>query len=165
MNFFGFPVHINKNYVLHYTVAYSVCNSICLKKKCAYPNLKTLYGLKNANHHLSLQQVVLFLLVKVKVTQLWMIFCDSMDYSLPDSIYGILLARILECIALPFSRGYFWPRGSKILWELPKGDTEILSEQMVLEKWLQQTCLMRHSHKPSLYKNHIVCRTHKSESH
>ena len=35
-----------------------------------------------------------------------LIFCDTMDYSLPGSFdHGILQARILECIAYPFSRG------------------------------------------------------------
>ena len=37
--------------------------------------------------------------------------CDPMDYSLlGSSVHGILQARILECIAIPFSRGSFWPR-------------------------------------------------------
>ena len=32
--------------------------------------------------------------------------CDPMDYSLPgSSVYGILQARILEWVAVPFSRG------------------------------------------------------------
>ena len=32
--------------------------------------------------------------------------CDPMDCSLPGSaVHGILQARILECIAVPFSRG------------------------------------------------------------
>ena len=36
--------------------------------------------------------------------------CDTLDCSLPDSsAYGILQARILEWVAIPFSRGSFWP--------------------------------------------------------
>ena len=32
--------------------------------------------------------------------------CDLMDCSLPcSSVHGILQARILECVAIPFSRG------------------------------------------------------------
>ena len=38
-------------------------------------------------------------------------FCDPMDYSMPgSSVHGILQARILEWVALPFSRGSSWPR-------------------------------------------------------
>ena len=37
--------------------------------------------------------------------------CDPMDCSLPGfSVYGILQARILECVAMPSSRGSSWPR-------------------------------------------------------
>ena len=37
--------------------------------------------------------------------------CDPVDYSLPDSsVQGILLARILEWIAIPFSRGSSRPK-------------------------------------------------------
>ena len=36
-----------------------------------------------------------------------------MDYSPPgSSVHGILQARILECIAIPFSRGIFLTQGS-----------------------------------------------------
>ena len=38
--------------------------------------------------------------------------CDPMDCSLPDSsVHGSLQARILEWVAMPFSRGSSWPRG------------------------------------------------------
>ena len=37
--------------------------------------------------------------------------CDPMDCSPPSSsVHGILQARILEWVALPFSRGSCWPR-------------------------------------------------------
>ena len=37
--------------------------------------------------------------------------CDLMDCSLPrSSVRGILQARILEWVAIPFSRGSSWPR-------------------------------------------------------
>ena len=39
--------------------------------------------------------------VKVKVTQLCLILCDLMDYT----VHGILQARILEGVAFPLSRG------------------------------------------------------------
>ena len=38
--------------------------------------------------------------------------CNRMDCSPPgSSVHGILQARILEWIAMPFSRGSSWPRG------------------------------------------------------
>ena len=44
--------------------------------------------------------------VKVLVTQLCLTLCDPMDCSLPDSsVPGILQARILEWVAIPFCRG------------------------------------------------------------
>ena len=37
--------------------------------------------------------------------------CDPMDYSLPgSSVHGIFQARVLEWIAISFSRGSSWPR-------------------------------------------------------
>ena len=43
---------------------------------------------------------------KVLVAQSCLTLCDPMDYSLPSfSVHGILQARILECVAIPFSRG------------------------------------------------------------
>ena len=43
--------------------------------------------------------------------QLCLIFCDSMDYSPPgSSVHGILQARILEWVAIPFSRGSSQPK-------------------------------------------------------
>ena len=44
--------------------------------------------------------------VKVKVAQSCLTLCDPMNYT----IHGILQARILECEALPFSRGSSQPR-------------------------------------------------------
>ena len=44
--------------------------------------------------------------MKVKIAQLSPTLCDPMDYK----IHGILQARILESVALPFSRGSSQPR-------------------------------------------------------
>ena len=45
------------------------------------------------------------------VTQLCLILCNPMNCSLPDSsVHGILQARILEWVAVPFSRGSSQPR-------------------------------------------------------
>ena len=45
---------------------------------------------------------------KVLVAQLCVTLCHPMDYSLPGSLmHGILQARILEWVAIPFSSGSF----------------------------------------------------------
>ena len=44
--------------------------------------------------------------MKVKVAQLCPTLCDPMAYT----VHGILQARILECVAFPFSRGSSQPR-------------------------------------------------------
>ena len=45
------------------------------------------------------------------VTQSCLILCDPIDRSLPgSSVHGILQARILEWVAIPFSRGSSWPK-------------------------------------------------------
>ena len=49
--------------------------------------------------------------VHAKPFQLCPALCNLMDHSLPgSSIHGILQARILEWVAMPSSRGSFWPR-------------------------------------------------------
>ena len=46
-----------------------------------------------------------------KVTQSCPTLCDLMDCSLPgSSVHGIFQARVLEWVAISFSRGSFWPR-------------------------------------------------------
>ena len=49
--------------------------------------------------------------VKVLVVQLFLALCDPRDYRPPgSSVHGILQARILEWVAIPFSRGSSQPR-------------------------------------------------------
>ena len=49
--------------------------------------------------------------VKVLVVQLCLTLCDPMDCSLPgSSVHGILQARILEYVAIPFCKGSSQPR-------------------------------------------------------
>ena len=49
--------------------------------------------------------------MKVKVAQLCPTLCDPMDCSLPgSSVHGIPQARLLEWVAVPFSRGSSQPR-------------------------------------------------------
>ena len=51
------------------------------------------------------------LFVKVKVTQSCPALCNPMDCSFPGSwVHGILQAKILECVAISFSRGSLKPR-------------------------------------------------------
>ena len=48
---------------------------------------------------------------EVEVTQSWLTLCDSMHYSpLGSSVHGILQARILKWVAIPFCRGSSGPR-------------------------------------------------------
>ena len=56
----------------------------------------------------AVNQLPLHLLLLVSCVRL---FCDTMDCSPPgSSVYGIFLARILQWIAIPFSRGSSQPR-------------------------------------------------------
>ncbi|XP_060271237.1 perilipin-5 isoform X3 [Ovis aries] len=55
--------------------------------------------------------------VKVLVAQSCLTLCNPMDYSLPgSSVHGILQARMLEWVAIPFSRGSSRPSRSPELW-------------------------------------------------
>ena len=48
-----------------------------------------------------------------EVSQLCLTFCDPRDYSLSgSSVHEIFQARVLECVAISFSRGFFWPRAA-----------------------------------------------------
>ena len=50
------------------------------------------------------------------VSQSCLILCDPMDCSpLGSSVHGILQARILEWIAIPFSRVFAWPRDQTLV--------------------------------------------------
>ena len=47
----------------------------------------------------------------MKITQLCPTLCESMDCSLPvSSVHGILQARILKWVAVPFSSRSSWPK-------------------------------------------------------
>ena len=53
--------------------------------------------------------------VKVDIAQLCSTLCDPMDCSLPDSsVHGILQARILEWVAILFSKGLSLTQGSNL---------------------------------------------------
>ena len=67
--------------------------------------LDCLHGI--ASPPLSSPKDVLSSRVCVPLLQLCSTLCNPMDSSLPDpSVHGILQARILEWVAIPFSRGY-----------------------------------------------------------
>ena len=58
-------------------------------------------------HRLKFQVILGFTWkVKVQVAQLCLTLCDPIDYT----VHGILQARILEWVAIPFSRGSSQPR-------------------------------------------------------
>ena len=59
---------------------------------------------------------------KVKVAPWCLTLCDPMDCSPPgSSVHGILQARILEQIAVPFSRGSSQPRDCTQVSRIPGG--------------------------------------------
>ena len=52
---------------------------------------------------------------EVLVAQSSLTLGNPMDFSLPgSSVRGILQARIVEWVAIPFSRASFWPRGQTL---------------------------------------------------
>ena len=58
-----------------------------------------------------LQQRAGSLNIESEVAQSCLTLCNPIDYSLPiSSVHGILQARILKWVAIPFSRGSSWPR-------------------------------------------------------
>ena len=69
-------------------------------------NLAVDFGIKQIwAHHFKWSKV------KVLVAQLCLTLCDPMDCSPPgSSVHGILQARILEWVAISFSRGSSQPR-------------------------------------------------------
>ena len=57
----------------------------------------------------------LSILVKVKVFSHVLLFVTPMDCSLPgSSVHGIIQVRILEWVAISFSRKSFWPRDQTV---------------------------------------------------
>ena len=79
------------------------CDGITLINICGINCMTTadfmfLYDMTSFNHHSCL--------VEVLVAQLCLTLCDPVDCSPPgSSVHRILQARILEWVAIPFSRG------------------------------------------------------------
>ena len=71
------------------------------------------YGLYKNVHIASLKTGNYCMFINRRKCKLTIVYslCNAMDYSLPGpSVHGILQARILEWVAIPFSRGSFQPR-------------------------------------------------------
>ena len=68
-------------------------------------------SLAKSNHYVMLFYKIGSMKVRVLVTQLCPTLCDPIYLSLAgSSVHGILQARILEWVAIPFSRGSSWHR-------------------------------------------------------
>ena len=65
------------------------------------------------------------------VTQSCLTLCNPMDCTLPGpSLHGILQARMLECIAMPSSRGSSPPRDQTQLSHISRHNTNILGVRL-----------------------------------
>ena len=63
--------------------------------------------------------------------------CDPMDYSLPgSSVYWILQARILERVAIPFSRWSFQPRDETQVLHIAGGFSTIWATRELTFTWV-----------------------------
>ena len=71
---------------------------------------------KGRSSFLLVEETSVHIFLKVLVAQLCMTLSDSMDCSLPgSSVQGILQARILEWVTIPFSRVSSWPRDQTLV--------------------------------------------------
>ena len=62
-------------------------------------------------YDLKYQEIIYNQMKVLKVAKSCLTLCDPMDCSLPSSsVHGILQARILEWVAIPFSKGSTPPR-------------------------------------------------------
>ena len=84
----------------------------------------------------------IFICMPAESLQSFLILCDPIDCSLPgSSVHGILQARILEWVAILFSRGSFWPRD----WTLAlipvapalQADSLLLSHSALYKSWVE----------------------------
>ena len=74
-------------------------------------NIKSVRKCFTSKETVRISSLVLLLIMSAKSFQSSPTLCDPMDYSLPgSSVYGILQARILECVAISSSRGSSQPR-------------------------------------------------------
>ena len=84
--------------------------------------------------------------VRAKSLQARPTLCDPMDRSLPgSSVYGILQARILEWVAMPFSRGFFRLRMESMSLMSPALAGGFFTTVILLNKLLCAKLLVRSS--------------------
>ena len=88
-----------------FTFLHSVCVCVCVCARAhAYNNIKMQGPFVHPVEEVNI--CCCFVVAKPCLT-----FCDPMDRSQPaSSVHGIILARILECLAISFSRGSSWLR-------------------------------------------------------
>ena len=84
-------------------------------------------------------------LVKVKskseIVQLCWTLCDPMDCSLPgSSLHGILQARVLEWVAISFSRGSSWPRDRTLVSHIPGRRFNLCTTREATLSLVKMTC-------------------------
>ena len=84
-----------------------------------------------------------------QVTQSCLTLCDPMDCSLPgSSVHGIFQARVLEWVAISFSRGSSWPRYQTWVfclaaYSLHQGSPELgYKESWALKNWCFGTVVL-----------------------
>ena len=98
--------------------------------------------------------------VSVLVAQLCATLFDPIDWDPPSSsVHGILQARILEWVAIPFSRGSSQPRGRTwvsciagrhfILWATREACTHSLPHPLLSPRWACQKHMVRKPSPPS----------------
>ena len=81
--------------------------------------------------------------VHAKSLQSCPILCDPMDCSPPDSsVHGVLQARILEWVAMPFSRESSQPRGQTSLLRLLYWQAGSLSLAPPGSPWIQNVSFL-----------------------
>ena len=91
-------------------------NSGILPVQCLFSKLRQSY----APFWQKVITVIVALLLCCEVAQSRPTLCDPMDYSLPDSsLHGILQARVLEWVAISFSRGSSQPRNQTRVSRIP----------------------------------------------
>ena len=90
------------------------CSDFCLLSSYLNSTLffmKSFLAITSSNTHIDDSILCVCVCVYAKLLQSCPTLCDPMDCSLPgSSIHGILQARILEWVAMPFSRASFQPR-------------------------------------------------------
>ena len=93
------------------------------------------------------------------VAQLWLTLCDPMGCIPPGStIHGISQARILEWVAISFSRRYSWPRDQTQVSCIAGGFCTIwASKESLVVHWLRILLPMQGIQAWSLFQEDSTC--------